>query len=128
MKQSLLAFAISFLLIGSPMARTWTSSDGSRTFEGEIRSYDEDTKTVSVLSAGRILTFTTDKLSEEDLVYLKEWNEAKNAPDPLEVVSASVVGKEVLKTKLHRIDGKRYRSAEMEKAPEFYIFYYSASW
>ena len=110
------------------MARTWTSSDGSRTFEGEIRSYDVETKTVSVRSSGRILTFTEDRLSEEDLVYLKEWKAAKDAPDPLETVAASVVGKEVLKTKLHRLDGKRFRSAEMEKAPEFYILYYSASW
>ncbi|MBP82692.1 MAG: hypothetical protein CMO61_02465 [Verrucomicrobiales bacterium] len=128
MKHSFLAFAISLLLIGSSMARTWTSSDGSRTFEGEIRSYDEGTKTVSVQSSGRVLTFTEDKLSEKDLVYLKEWKASKDAPDPLETVSASVVGKEVLKTKLHRLDGKRYRSAEMEKAPEFYILYYSASW
>jgi len=129
MKNSLLAIAISFfLLIGSSEARTWTSSDGSRTFEGEIRSYDANTKTVSVLSSSRMLTFTEDKLSEEDIAYIKEWEAAKNAPDPLEIVGSTTVGKEVMKTKLHRLDGKRYKSAEMEKAPDYYILYYSASW
>ncbi|NRB76559.1 MAG: hypothetical protein HRU46_19530 [Verrucomicrobiales bacterium] len=128
MKKSLLAFAISFLLVASSGARTWTSSDGSRSFEGEIRSYDANAKTVSVLSSGRMLTFAEDKLSEGDIAYIKEWEAAKNAPDPSEMVASSVVGKAVQKAKLHRLDGKRFKSAEMEKAPEYYIMYYSASW
>ena len=128
MKKSLLALALSFLLIASSGARIWTSSDGSRTFEGEIRSYNANTKTVSVLASGRMLTFTADKLSEDDIAYVKEWEVAQNAPDPSEMLASSVVGKAVLKAKLHRLDGKRFKSAEMEKAPEYYILYYSASW
>ncbi|MGB0154818.1 MAG: hypothetical protein ACPGFB_12370 [Verrucomicrobiales bacterium] len=128
MKKSLLALALSFLLIASSGARTWTSSDGSRTFEGEIRSYNPNTKTVSVLASGRMLSFTADKLSEDDIAYIKEWEAAQNAPDPSEMLASSVVGKAVLKAKLHRLDGKRFKSAEMEKAPEYYIMYYSASW
>ena len=128
MKKSLLALALSFLLIASSGARTWTSSDGSRTFEGEIRSYDANTRTVSVLASGRMLTFTAEKLSEDAIAYVKEWEVAQNAPDPSEMLASSVVGKAVLKAKLHRLDGKRFKSAEMEKAPEYYILYYSASW
>ena len=128
MKESLLALALSFLLIASSGARTWTSSDGSRTFEGEIRSYDANTKTVSVLASGRMLTFTAEKLSEDDIAYVKEWELAQTAPDPSEMLASSVVGKAVLKAKLHRLDGKRFKSSEMEKAPEYYILYYSASW
>ena len=128
MKKSLLALALSFLLIASSGARTWTSSDGSRTFEGEVRSYDANTRTVSVLASGRMLTFTAEKLSEDDIAYVKEWEVAQNAPDPSETLASSVVGKAVLKAKLHRLDGKRFKNAEMEKAPEYYILYYSASW
>lgn len=128
MKKPLLALALSSLLIASSGARTWTSSDGSRTFEGEIRSYDANTKTVSVLASGRIITFTVEKLSEDDIAYVKEWEVAQTAPDPSELLASSVVGRAVLKAKLHRLDGKRFKSAEMEKAPEYYILYYSASW
>ncbi|MFK7851686.1 MAG: sialate O-acetylesterase [Akkermansiaceae bacterium] len=53
-------------------ARTWTSSDGSKTFEGDLKSYDTASGTVSVLVGGRVLKFTQDKLSEADIEWLKE--------------------------------------------------------
>tara|TARA_R110000850_G_scaffold85453_12_gene183740 strand:+ start:451 stop:834 length:384 start_codon:yes stop_codon:yes gene_type:complete len=116
------------LVISVSNARTWTSADGSRTFDGEIRSYDTEKKAVSVLSSGRVLTFTEDKISEADLTYIREWEAEQNAPDPAELLATTEVGSKILKSKLQRLDGKRYKRAELDKAPEFYILYYSASW
>ena len=62
-----------FLTLHSADARTWTSSDGVKTFEGELLSYDAASGKVSVtLANGKELTFTQDKLSEADITYLKE--------------------------------------------------------
>ena len=32
------------------------------------------------------------------------------------------------KVPVHRIDEKGFQEAKLEKAPEFYVLYYSASW
>ena len=59
----------------SPTAagRTWTSSDGSKTFEGELQSYDSATGKVTVILANRKrLSFAQDKLSAEDIAWLKK--------------------------------------------------------
>jgi hypothetical protein len=37
---SMLLVTISSLFLAGVHARTWTSADGSKTFEGEIKSYD----------------------------------------------------------------------------------------
>ena len=52
----------------------------------------------------------------------------KNQPDPAEVAASSEVGSKVAKAKLNRLEGKRFKKAELTKAPEYYILYYSASW
>ena len=52
--------------------RTWTSSDGSKTFEAELTSYDpESGKVVMKRSNGKTLSFKQSILSEEDLEFLK---------------------------------------------------------
>ncbi len=54
-------------------ARTWTSSDGDRTFEGELQSYNAASgKVTVVLKNRRKLTFNQDKLSEQDVSWLKK--------------------------------------------------------
>jgi hypothetical protein len=64
---------ITGLLITSAHARTWTSADGNKTFEGELRSYDPVIGLVTVdLANGTTLNFKQDKLSAEDIAYLKE--------------------------------------------------------
>ena len=32
------------------------------------------------------------------------------------------------KTPVHQLDGKSFKEAKLEKKPEFYVLYYSASW
>ncbi len=112
-------------------ARTWTSSDGSKTFEAELRSYDSAAGTVSVVNdKGQLVRFSASMLSEADQAFLKEQEATKPsmAEDPSASLASQVVGQKISKAKLHKLDGRRYRRAEIEKAPEYYILYYSASW
>jgi hypothetical protein len=129
MKKTIIAFAAIAALFTSLQARTWTSSDGSKTFEGNLRTFDSDSGTVTVIMAnGKSASFPQDKLSEADVAFLKEWEATKNQPDPAEVAASSEVGSKVVKAKLNRLEGKRFKKAELTKAPEYYILYYSASW
>ncbi|MEM1440920.1 MAG: hypothetical protein AAGF67_01170 [Verrucomicrobiota bacterium] len=128
MKTSILCAVLGVLLTCSAQARTWTSADGSRTFEGTLRSYDQDTGEVTVIVNGRPMTFTKDKLSADDVAFLEAETEKMNEVDPEEALASSPVGSKVAKAKLHRLDGKRYSKAELEVVPEYYFLYYSASW
>ena len=62
-------------------ARTWTSSDGKRTFEGDLKAYDADSGQVSVLSNGKMLVFPEAKLSQGDREFLKQWRK-EQADEP----------------------------------------------
>jgi hypothetical protein len=76
-----LASVAAAIFLSTPVAdaRTWTSSDGSKTFSGELRTYDPGTGAVGVtLTNGKKMTFKQDKLSEEDIAYLKK-NGAKTS-------------------------------------------------
>ena len=73
-------------------ARTWTSPDGSKTFEAELAAYDAATGMVKVrLPNGSPLEFHQDRLSAEDIAYLKTQGNAapsggaatKGLPDEL---------------------------------------------
>jgi len=110
-------------------ARTWTSSDGGKTFDGDLRSFDSATGKVTVLLAnGRSLSFDQSKLSEADITFLKEHQAEANKPDPAEALKAQVVGAKVAKAKLNILDGKRFKKTELTTVPEYYILYFSASW
>lgn len=129
MKIVLIALTTIAVLLANLEARAWKSADGSKTFEGTLRSYDAESGDVTViLSNGSPLTFSQEKLSDADIAFVKEWHATQNAADPAEAVVASVVGSQVAKAKLHRLEGKRFKKAELDKAPEYYILYYSASW
>jgi hypothetical protein len=128
---ALLAFAL--LAIGSVLSasenRTWKSADGERSFEGRLREYSPDTGQVTVvLSNGQPLSFSEEVLSEADRKFLAETGASGGAAMVVEESSGSLVREQLEKTRLHRLDGRRYRRAEIEKTPEFYLFYYSASW
>ena len=67
------ALAALFLSVSAAHARTWTSSDGAKTFEGELKAYSTETGKVTVtLANGKDLTFPQDKLSADDIAFLKE--------------------------------------------------------
>jgi hypothetical protein len=59
--------------IAVAQARTWTNaSDPTKTFEGELVSYDEAAGNVTVKMKGRDMTFKQELLSEADIAYAKE--------------------------------------------------------
>ena len=62
---------ILFCSLGSLQARTWTSSDGSKTFEGDLVAYDPGTGKVTVNRDGKNTTFDQKFLSKEDIEFLK---------------------------------------------------------
>jgi len=71
--QLLLQLAAAFLLVLGIQARTWTSADGTKTFEGELQSYDAASGNISVTtSSGKRMTFSQDKLSADDIAWLKK--------------------------------------------------------
>ena len=94
---------VALALCASPLlARTWTGADGSQAFEAEYKSYDAEAGTVTVLKGAKKISFSLDKLSEED----KEWvkaeavrrieEEAKeNVPSIEEQLAEQEVGKKL---------------------------------
>ncbi len=119
--------------VGSLQARTWTNADGSKTFEADFKTYDKEGGKVTVLMGnGRSVTFAVAKLSEDDRKFLDE--QAKNDPaaggaDVKDALKEQKIGAKLIKPGiLKKLDGKRFAKFEMEKAPEYYLVYYSASW
>lgn len=75
MKSRLILSALGafFLSFHAAQARTWTNSDGTKTFEGELVAYDAESGKVTVkLATGKEMAFQQDKLSAEDVAFLKE--------------------------------------------------------
>lgn len=112
---------------GSLVARTWTSSDGKRTFEGELKTYDTEKGHVTVtLKNGQDLSFTLDKLSKADQTFLANAAPATPvAPAKPVLRIADNLAKEGVVMKLK---GKDYVAHKLTKSPEFYLLYFSASW
>ncbi len=70
---SLIVAAVASMLLAGAHARTWTSADGAKTFEGELQSYDAQKGMVTVtLANGKRLSFSQDRLSEADITFAKE--------------------------------------------------------
>ena len=128
MKKTLSFSILALFLAGSSYARTWTSSDGAKTFEGDFVSADADTVTVS--KNGRNLTFKLALLSEADQEWTKEAVKAAAAEEAnaaaAEEFPKSDLGK-FLKD-IQKFDGKKYQKTALEGAPEYFVLYYSASW
>ena len=74
-------------LLTAAEGHTWTNADGSKTFEGELQSYDAASGKVSVpLPSGKRMTFSQDKLSEGDIVWLKSGGDPANLYDSVNTV------------------------------------------
>ena len=115
---------------GSLSARTWTSADGAKTFEGEFESFDKEGAKVSVvMKNGRTMTFGFDKLSEDDRNWIKEQPSEQDLAAEVEAIEEfekSDLGKALKDLKI--LDGRRFKKHKLESPPEYYILYFSASW
>lgn len=130
MKLTYLLLLITSIGLGVCSARTWTSADGKKTFEADFRSFNPTTGEVAVVKNGQMLKFKKEMLSEADIKFVTEFK--KESGSPAELVEAKLaeqaVGAKLVKTDLHRLDGKRFKKTTMEAAPEYYLLYFSASW
>ncbi len=125
--------ALVLAMAGVCSARTWTSSDGKNTFEGEFVSATETRVTVD-RSNGKI-TFDISKLSDADKEFIKEElakaAAAAAAKEASEKLKDAPIPK-ALSRKLVKLDdaGKRYEKFDLADGviPQYYIVYYSASW
>jgi hypothetical protein len=90
--RSCLLLAATSLLVAETYARTWTSADGTKTFEGEFESYDAAKGMVTVaLPDGQAITFNQDKLSKADIAFLREdaTGAAPSSPPEVKEISDS---------------------------------------
>jgi len=108
--------------------RNWTSADGSKSFKGEVVSFDPASGKVTVKTSKRQMTFKQDKLSDEDQAYLKNWYAKSQKGDPADALAKQKVGQLVSNNVLTKLEGKRMKKTNLEKAPEYYLLYFSASW
>jgi hypothetical protein len=117
MFRSLLLAATSILLLTGAEARTWTSADGTKTFEGELRSYDPASGTVGVtLADGKALNFSQDKLSAADIAYLKEQGKVE-AP----IANPSSAGNLTVKALPDVLPDPDGKEADMSKPVQVFI-------
>lgn len=114
-------------VLGTATARTWTSADGSKTFEGEFLG--SDGTSVTVLKKGKKVTFFLNILSEAD----RQWVE-EELKKPVEVeasksesIEDQKIGKK-LQGKTVRLVDKKFVAQDTPKVPQYYFVYYSASW
>lgn len=109
------------LFSGIAFARTWTSSDGSKTFDGELTAYNADSGSVSVtLANGKKLNFKQEILSAADIEFLKEKGTVV-AQAPATKTTASSSGSGIAKEITGEIPKSDGKSADMSKPVQVFI-------
>jgi len=127
MKRPLFAAIFAAALCLPVSARTWTSADGTKTFQGELRSYDKESGKVTViLRNGHKATFDKSKLSKDDISWLEE--NAGTASGTGGNAADDKVGAMLAETKLYRLAGKKLKEASLDKTPDYYLIYFTATW
>ncbi|MCB1077429.1 MAG: redoxin domain-containing protein [Verrucomicrobiae bacterium] len=122
-------FAAATALLSPATARTWTNAQG-KSIEAELVSLKgESGSETAVLKTANGQTFDVPlaSLSAEDQAYAKEQAAATPAKAEESAGEPSVF-KKLLDGKLVAVDGKRVDKYEMASEPEYYAFYFSASW
>lgn len=128
MNNTIITSIAALALVGTSLARTWTSSDGSKTFEGEFISSTGDSFTVK--QGFKENTFKLAILSEDDQKWakaegLKIAASAENKKAAAEFAESDF-GKAFKKT--HKLDGGKFAKHKLEEAPKFFLLYIAASW
>jgi len=126
---SLTAPLLAVAMMATAQARTWTSADGSKTFEGTYISSTDTSVTVKK-SSGKV-TFKLDLISEADRTWVKAEAErlAKADADKAnqKTLADQPVGKKLMGNTV-KLVGKKFEKTEISKVPEYYLVYFSASW
>lgn len=116
-------------MLATAHARTWTSADGTKTFDGAYISSTETS--VTVRKSGREVSFKLDLLSEADRTWIKEEAARRAKEDKAETGRGTIgdqkIGKK-LRGKTVRLIGKKFTKEDTAKVPQYYLLYFSASW
>lgn len=128
MKKTVLITIASLMLAGLGQARTWTSADGSKTFEGDFVSCDDSS--VTVKRGLKKMTFKLALLSDDDQKWVKAESEKIAAAAENKKAAAEFAESDFGKAfkKLQKLDGKKFAKHELEEAPKYFLLYFSASW
>jgi len=129
MKISLtLAILTTLFLSVTVHARTWTSSDGSKTFQAEY--VECKGSSVVIIMNGNKNSFKISRLSAADQAWVAQQERIDAAPyKPATTRSLSdqKIGRQ-LRHQTFRAVGNRFVSENIKKVPRYYYFYYAASW
>lgn len=123
----ILAALISIFAITCVDARTFTNSAG-RTFDAEVESITgigDGQRVILNLKNGRRSSLLVSSLSEADQTYIRE-SKATEAKKVLP--SGPSVFKQSLNGKLVKLDGTRISKFQINAEPDYFAFYFSASW
>lgn len=137
MMKPLTNLLFSTMILSLPLeARTWWNTEKTQSTEATFVSADDTT--VTLKKGYKQIKVPINSLSDDD----KEWIKAETERIA-SLEAAQLANKEEVKvssdreatefekklySKLQVFKRSRYSSYKMEKAPEFYILYYSASW
>lgn len=116
------------MLAGLGPARTWTSADGSKTFEGDLVSCDDNSMTVR--RGIKQMTFKLALLSEKDQKWAKEEGAKIAAAEESKEKAAQFMDGDFGKAlkKLQKLDGEAFVDYGLEATPKYFLLYFSASW
>lgn len=123
MKRALYSLSVlSILALAPAEAREFTNKAG-KTISAEIESVSgegADRKVTLKRADGKSFTIVADTLSDDDQTFISDFAaEAAKGPSAFD---------SVLEGKLVKLDGKRVGKFVMTEKPDYYAFYYSASW
>jgi hypothetical protein len=130
MGSTLFALAGLALACGTLQARTWKSSDGSKSFDAELVEYADGKVTVKT-SSGRKMTFKESVLSADDQAFLKEEAERLEKEAAAKAEAEKLATAEIPSTldgNLVKLSGKSFKKYEPETPSKYYLLYFSASW
>lgn len=108
--------------LATASARTWTNQNG-KTIEAEFVALNGETLVLKG-DQGKTYEIPLASLSEADQSFAKE---QATASTPTSTETPSVF-KELIEGKLVAVAGKRVSKFEMAAEPQYYAFYFSASW
>ncbi|MDA0323836.1 MAG: thioredoxin-like domain-containing protein [Verrucomicrobia bacterium] len=107
-------------------ARTWTSRSGS-TIEARLVKQEYGTVYLAKEDGGSLKIRLAD-LSGEDRAYLREAKNNKARTPAARAAENDSIFAKLLEKHLVSVQGKKVKSYEMATNPDYYAFYFSASW
>ena len=139
MKTTTLLFSL-FVFATPGFAREWSNTAGKKIQADfvEVKGAEGAEVVVLKMAGGKTYKVPLNQLSDADQSFAKEQAKTAAASPPAAATSAATAAgaadskpsifKDMLKGKLVALEGKRVSKYDIAEEPEFYAFYFSASW